>query len=161
MDVKTAKENYKNLDAKIQIRYYQDKIKTVKALGYSYVSEAVIDMYINQQKSMTEVAKNTDVTSAGIQRWLKTWGIQPRSRGGDTQNFEEKWGKLCLLCNKPTKPYRRAYGMHDNCWLTFKKRTKHWVIKYTRSEEGLMRLKKDLGIAHHVDDQLLISVLNR
>jgi hypothetical protein len=156
-----SKMNYKNLESKINIRYYPDKIKVITALGYSYVSEAVIDMYVNQQKPMTEIAEGIEVTSACIQRWLKIWGIQRRSRGGDTQNFEEKWGKFCLLCNKPTMSHRRAYGMHDGCWHIFKKRTKHWIIKYTRSEEGLTRLKADLGIVHPVDDQLLISVLNR
>jgi hypothetical protein len=152
---------YKSLESKVKLNHYPDKIRAAKALGYSYVSEAVIDMYMNQQKPMTEIAETIDVTSACIQRWLKAWGIQARPRGGDTQNFEEKWGKLCLLCNKPTTSHRRAYGMHDGCWLIFKKRTKHWIIKYTRSEEGLTRLKKDLGIVHPVDDKLLISVLNR
>jgi len=154
-------QNYKKLDDSIKFRYYDDKINAVKSLGYSYISEAVIDLYINQEKSMPEIAKmmKPAITQQVIGLWMKRWNIKRRARGGDTSSWS--WPENCIYCNKPTEKNNRQIGMHNNCLYKFRWRTKHWIIKYSKSDEGLMRLKKDLGIAHHVDNKLLISVLNR
>jgi len=154
-------QNYKKLDDSIKFRYYDDKINAVKSLGYSYISEAVIDLYINQEKSMPEIAKMMDgsITQQVIGLWLKKWNIKRRTRGGDTSSWS--WPENCIYCNELTQKNDRQIGMHSKCLYKFRRRTKNWIIKYSKSDEGLTRLKKDLGIAHHVDNKLLISVLNR
>ena len=153
--------NHKELDSNINFKYYDDKINAVKALGYSYISEAMIDLYANKKTSMPKIARmmNNEITKEAIGRWLKVWGIKARPKGGDTSVWP--WPDNCMICNKPTKKLRRSYGMHDGCWYKFKRGTKNWIIKYTKSAEGLTRLKKDLGIVHPVDNQLLISALNK
>ena len=151
------------LDNQIKFKYHQDKLDAVKALGYTYISEAMIDLYVNQKMSMQQIsnALNNEITKEAIGRWLKIWGVKARSKGGDTSNYVEIWGENCIYCHKSTEKYRRLHGGHQSCCEKFKRGTKNWAIKYTKSAEGLTRLKKDFGIAQSVDDQLLISVLSK
>ncbi len=78
--------DFRRLDKEIQFEHRDDLYGEVLFQNYSYVSEAVYDLYYNQKKSLQKVAKTLVVSYSAIYYWTKKWGWKLRPRLGYYKN---------------------------------------------------------------------------
>ena len=74
---------YKKLDddANFLGVYARDWIKSARELGFRYISEAIIGLYLGGD-STREIEEKMGLSNMTVRRLLKKWGIEMRSRGG-------------------------------------------------------------------------------
>jgi len=72
--------NYKKLDQSVKFNHQEELMEKIEALGYTYISEALIELY--RTNSLRKVAKILDCHVSFVRRHLTNWEIERRPRGG-------------------------------------------------------------------------------
>ena len=73
---------YQLLDNTKRWTYYDDKLIIANKMGYRFVSEAWIKLYVLSKWSLGQIGTKFEVTHLGVRNPLLKWGIKLRSRGG-------------------------------------------------------------------------------
>jgi len=71
-----------NPHSDLSYNYRDDKLKTVQAMGYNSITEAVIDMYAVEKKSSSQIASVLEMNGSAILKRLERLDIERRPRGG-------------------------------------------------------------------------------
>ncbi len=87
--------NYSEIDETHGWHFKSDLKKVALSLGYSYISEAMIETYRNT-RSCASVGKLFGETPCAISRKFDRWGIKKRPRGGRT-TYPYRWYKYLFL----------------------------------------------------------------
>ena len=72
--------NYKKLDQSVKFKHQEEMLEKVVELGYTYISEALIELY--RVNSLRKTAKILGWHVSFVRRHLTNWGIERRPRGG-------------------------------------------------------------------------------
>ncbi len=79
-------DDYVKLDGRTHWHHKEDWLKAAQALGYEYISEAIIKEYEKHPSSV--VAKSLGVTRTAIRYRLRMFGVDRKSKGG--ANYKAK-----------------------------------------------------------------------
>ena len=72
--------NYKKLDQSVKFKRQEEMLKKVGELGYTYISEALVELY--KTNSLREMAKILGWHVSFVRRHLTNWKVERRPRGG-------------------------------------------------------------------------------
>jgi len=105
------KLNYKKIDQQTTYRYRADKQEAVEALGYDYISEAAVKLYLSDLSSK-EVGDKIGVSEQCIIKWIRKFGV-PMNRNKAHWNYPDR----CRDCGTVTTPGKgRALGRCKKCY---------------------------------------------
>jgi hypothetical protein len=74
----SARDDFKEKDSKLNINFYQDKLKIANKMGYHFVSEAITDMYETRAMPLSRISKKFGASS--------TWGTSIQRKLNLKQN---------------------------------------------------------------------------
>lgn len=103
--------NYAEYDK--NIRYYDDKLKIARSMGFNYVSEAWYELHKKGVKN-SSVGNIFGMSKAGINYGLKRMGVKQFRRGGrNYSKLTEAQVREIRFIKKTHKYYIEKYGISD------------------------------------------------